>query len=830
MAPERCGRYVQMTTMDVMKFESGDESRSVWGSVHFRKFKKGDRMKSEQEIRHRRDFASEAFAHTSVDGPWEPLETHLEEVAEMAGRFGGKFGLNSMARQIGLWHDVGKYSAAFQKYLRTAGEIACQEMAEGQGAHAGKAVRRVDHSTPGAKFAIERLGDDCSHLIRQIVFNVIAGHHTGLLDHSDESGSPGFMERLRKTCETLEGIPAHIEANDMDLSEVRKFQWVVSQQKTSELGYQFAFLTRMAFSCLVDADFLCTERFMDSSRHAHRTSVSPQWDIAEELIEACVAELSGGLDQVAEHQGSRGPVFAARNELYRLCREKGDSAQGLFELSAPTGTGKTLASVAFAVRHAAKHGLDRIIYALPFTSIVEQTTDVFRGLFGDLGPHFLIEHHSDVRAERDTTENRLHSENWNAPMVVTTNVRLFESLFANRPGACRKLHNVARSVIVLDEPQALPPGLLLPCLKALEELRRNYGVSVLFCSATPPAIERGPHFPEGISGMKSVVPEGAFADLPRRVRTEKLGTLGCEELARKIVAEPRSLCIVNTRISAQKIYRLVESMIDPSERSRLFHLSTWMCGQHRSDTLTAIKRSLSSEKAEPCRLISTQVVEAGVDLDFPVVFRELAGFDSLTQAAGRCNREGRERVGRFCVFDFPDQVLRDYLRLTVDNARSLLTPDVDPIDPEEVRRYFEMTYWSLGDRLDKHKILSEGFLIDVSDKLFPARFHFKRVATDFRMIDAPTDSILVPYGAGRSLAEKWNETRQFGAFRDWRALQRHSVNVHRSTFASLLEAGALTMIGGELADLTNSSLYDKRLGLDMVNKCPQYLSAESMVP
>lgn len=770
------------------------------------------------------------FAHTKNDGPWESLETHLKEVGDKAGEFGAKFGFATLARQIGLWHDIGKYSPAFQSYLRTVGEKACQEVSENAADVKRGADRKVDHSTPGAKFALSCL-DGANPMVRQLVFGIIAGHHTGLLDHSDEGGRSGFKERIAKnTSESLAGIPCSFHENCIDFAEFRKYDWR-NLNRPAACGFQLAFLTRMLFSCLVDADFLCTERFMNESQSHARNVALPDWLRLSQRIDTRVRTLSAAKESLDSGLRSNSGVLNVRKKVRQYCLESAQLDQGFFELNSPTGTGKTLSSLSFAVDHALRHGLDRIIYALPFTTIVEQTSAEFLGLSHGLGPNFLIEHHSNLTPEKDTTENRLASENWDAPLVVTTNVQLFESLFASRTSACRKLHNLARSVIVLDEPQALPPGLLLPCLRALEELQRNYRVSVLFCSATVPAIGKSAKFVNGIKDVREIVPATTFESMPQRVRSERLGVIGIEELAARIADEPRAMCIVNTRAAAQRIFRIVKSLIPVEERESLFHLSTWMCGQHRGDTLKKkIKNALSTSRHSPCRVISTQVVEAGVDLDFPVVFRELAGLDSLTQAAGRCNREGRSESGRFFIFELPDQSLRDLLRLTVDNARTLLTPGIDPLDSDAVRRYFELTYWTLGDDLDKHRILKNGFLLEPSMKPWPARLDFRTVSDQFRMIDSPTESILVPYTEdAKRLAAKLRNAKVSMTASDWRQLQRYCVNVHRSTFAALLEAGALTTLTENVAELSNDSLYCLDLGLDIVDKCLQYFGDESTV-
>jgi len=380
----------------------------------------------------------------------------------------------------------------------------------------------------------------------------------------------------------------------------------------------------MMFSSLVDADFLETERIMNPAQAKVRPLYAPP-----------MSELRAELDRhLAKFEASHSPVNRKRHEVLQSCLRAADRPPGLFSLQVPTGGGKTLSSLAFALRHSEQHGLRRIIYAIPFTSIIEQTARVFRESLGGLESP-VLEHHSNFdpeSLERGTATvcARLASENWDAPIIVTTNVQFLESLFSARGSRCRKLHRIARSVIILDEVQTLPVELLHPTLVLLQELAENYGCTIVLCTATQPAVELHPDFPIGLSHVERIIerPRELYSAL-ERVRVSYIGSVTDDSLVSNLGEHPRSMCIVNTRRHAAEVFQqCVERSSDPSA---CFHLSAQMCPQHRSDTLKKIRDRLQSDSL--CTVVSTQLVEAGVDLDFPVVFRAMAGLDSIAQSA-----------------------------------------------------------------------------------------------------------------------------------------------------------------------------------------------------
>ena len=414
----------------------------------------------------------------------------------------------------------------------------------------------------------------------------------------------------------------------------------------------------------------------------------------------------------------------------------------------PTGGGKTFASLAFALHHAHRHrGLRRVVVAIPFTSIIEQTAEEYRKALGPLANLGLIEHHSNLDPKRDTRANNLAAENWDAPLVVTTNVQLYESLFAAKTTPCRKLHRLAGSVIILDEAQTLPVELLAPTLAALKELVARYGCTVVLCTATQPALEHRPRdFEVGLAGVRPIVDDvNSLHAALKRVEVSRLGVLADEQLVERLAAERAALCVVNTRPHAAGLFDKLVSRLGSA--NGCYHLSTFMCAQHRRDALAEIRRRLKDGK--PCRLVSTQLIEAGVDVDFPAVYRAPAGFDSIAQAAGRCNREGnlkgedgRPATGRVYLFDTEAPPPPGMLRQSAEKARELSDAHPDPLTPPAVEAYFRLFYWSRQHEWDKHGVLPH-FGYPHPPGLPP--FMYRQAADAYRIIREEQTPILVPY-------------------------------------------------------------------------------------
>ncbi len=603
----------------------------------------------------------EPMAHVTSEGRTHALREHLFGTAERAAEFAAVFGFRQWGRLAGLWHDLGKYAPAFQKKLEAAAD---------EDAHL-EAVARVDHSTAGALHAVGRF-----QKAGRLLAYIAAGHHAGLPDWaSDRTGNRALVQRLADIQRLEEakagGIPEDVLAQPFPVEKPR--------------GLDPAFWVRMLFSCVVDADFLDTEAFFDPERAGARTTY-PALSELKAPFEAYMARKQAAAPNT--------PVNRIRKAIFERCVEQAGASPGCFSLTVPTGGGKTLSSMAFALHHAAIHGHRRVIYVIPYTSIIEQTADQFRAIFGDA----VVEHHSNLDPGDEKLENtrsRLACENWDAPLVVTTSVQFFESLFAARPGRCRKLHNVAGSMVILDEAQLLPPEFLRPILFVLDELRTHYGVTLLLSTATQPAL--GPHTSsgfvfDGLEGIREIVPDPAALsrDLQRVEvrRSDKLGqALEWEELARCLAEHPSVLCIVNRRDDARRLWSLMPE--------GTFHLSALMCGAHRSRRIAEIKSRLAA--GQPTRVISTQLVEAGVDLDFPVVYRAMAGLDSIAQAAGRCNREGLLARGTVVVFTPPTQPPAGVLRHAAEVGERLLAQETaDPLAPERFTAFFRELYWLQG--------------------------------------------------------------------------------------------------------------------------------------
>ena len=547
------------------------------------------------------------WAHSQNDvGEPQGLEEHLEATAEKAAGFSAHWGGAEVARTAGLLHDLGKASQQFQDYVR------------------GKTARGGDHSSAGAYYA----SGHCD-----LVSLAVAGHHAGLSDPSD------LKVRLQRFADTgaWESLAARISLllAELDANLAPELPpGVEDDPLVAEL------FTRMMYSALVDADFLDTERHLNTVRGLKRgitPTLSDLWEMFSEHQERLVAAAPSTVTN------------RVREEVYRQCLAAGDQTQGIFSLTVPTGGGKTLSSLGFALRHALRWELKRVIVVIPYTSIIEQTADVYRGV---LGPEAVLEHHSAVDWEKMEDEDakeraQLASENWDAPVVVTTAVQFLESLFSNRSSHCRKLHNVADSVVILDEVQTVPTGILRPTLEMLVGLTRQCAVTVVLSTATHPAYHCFADVLKSLE-IREIMPDSA--SLFRRLqRVEYVGcgatgpaVLDWEEVASAMGEQPQAMTVVNTKRDAQALFAALP--VD----SRL-HLSTNLCGAHRRQVLATVRERLA--RGEPCHLSTTQLVEAGVDLDFPVVYRALAPLDRLVQAAGRCNREGRLDRGRVVLFE-----------------------------------------------------------------------------------------------------------------------------------------------------------------------------------
>jgi CRISPR-associated endonuclease/helicase Cas3 len=736
---------------------------------------------------------AERYAHTLADSPssdWEPLGTHLDKVANSASAYAEAFGARQWGQVLGRCHDLGKLSDEFQIYLRNNGAASVDAGAENDDRRGG----RVDHATFGARFVAEAVGK----IPGQILAFCIAGHHTGL---PDEFSSEDATQRstLRYKLDPEKYFIPTVATPDAVLPTLK----LPLKERRGEAPFQLAFFTRMLFSCLVDADRTRTEEFCDPEKALERGGLGIGHG------RSSLAALKDALDaSLLQKQKAAGLTEVNRQRAIVLehCRNAACQPQGFFSLNVPTGGGKTLSSLAFALGHALEHELRRVVVAIPFTSIIEQTADVYRAALGPLAAAGLVEHHTNLQPGHDTRSNQLGTENWDAPLIVTTNVQLFESLFAYRTTPCRKLHNLARSVIVLDEAQTIPVELLRPALAALRELVLNYGCSIVLCTATQPALERRADFELGIEAVRPIIPDAVplFHAL-KRVEVRTLGKLPDGELALLLAKERDALCIVNTRRHASRLYDQVAVLSEPGD---CFHLSTWMCGAHRRTVLKMIRERLKAKL--PCRVVSTQLVEAGVDLDFPVVYRAEAGFDSIAQAAGRCNREGSLALGLTYVFEAEEKPPAGLLRSAAEVGKELLSKYPDPLQREAVEAYFRLFYWTQKSRWDKHNVM-EKMAFDYQRGR--ALLQFREVASAFRMIRDEQLPILVPYD---SVAAVLCDKLMIGnvPFIPQRELQPYLVSVRKEAVRQMQDRGFVMEHESGVWILLNRSLYSSHKGLD----------------
>ncbi len=717
------------------------------------------------------------YAHTlpgRPSGEWERLEHHLRDVAARAAVLGEPLGLVDWCRLAGAWHDLGKYSQTFQNRLLASEPDSDIESAG-----------RVDHSTRGAQFATELLPPAAGRVLAY----AIAGHHAGLADwqSTDGHGRGALSERLDNADLLKTAIP-HSYRSDLPKLSLKL--------KPTHAGMTMSMLTRMIFSVLVDADRIETERFCNRGQSIERNALTPQLQELKPAIDAFMAT-KRRTDTAVNH---------ARCEVLDACRAKATlPASRFFSLTVPTGGGKTLASMTFALDHAIANGLRRVIVAIPFTSIIDQSADVYRQAFGRLANKAILEHHSNMDLDQRSRWAELCSENWASPVILTTNVQLYETLFAAGASRCRKLHNISRSVIILDEAQTLPVEFLQPTLLALRELVQNYGCSIVLCTATQPSLTRNDDFKIGLADVTEIIDDvpSLFSRL-KRVAVEKSGVLTPDELLDRLAATPRALCIVNTRPQASELFR---GLIDRVGDAGCHHLSTFMCAEHRRAELAAIREALASNR--PCRVISTQLVEAGVDVDFPVVFRAETGLDSLAQAAGRCNREGKLDIGHVHYFRFPTPPPPGMQRACAQSASELLNKHDDLLAPEAIRDYFDLHYWRQKHLWDKHEILS---LFDTTLK-----HQFRTCEERFRIIREDQCPVIVPYNAeARRIIETLLRDMQPSFFL-LRSAQKYIVGVRDKMLAALRDARVVLPVGNDEKNriwiLCNDRAYSPRQGL-----------------
>ena len=667
---------------------------------------------------------TERYAHTLPDRPpasWETLADHLNKVEDSASTFAEAFGARRWGEILGRCHDLGKLSDEFQRYLRKPGVASVDAGVEDEAIPG-----RVDHSTFGARFVQNAVGK----VFGQLLAFCIAGHHTGLPDETSAEDTTQRSTLRHKLDPTKYSIPA-VAVPDIELPAL-KSPLKPSAAGRADVPFQLAFFTRMLFSCLIDADRTRTEEFCDPDKSLVRGG------LGAEHGRPSLAALKNQLDaSLLEKEKKAEPTEVNRQRTLVLgrCREAAVLQPGFFSLNVPTGGGKTLSSLAFALDHALIHNFRRVVVAIPFTSIIEQTADVYRAALAPFAEAGLVEHHTNLQPRHDTRANQFGAENWDAPLIVTTNVQLFESLFAYRTTPCRKLHNLARSVIVLDEAQTIPVELLRPALAALRELVLNYGCSIVLCTATQPALERRNEFEIGLEGIRPIIPDAVplFHAL-RRVEVRMIGKLPDAELA--------------LRLAQQKAV--------------------------------------------------------------PVVYRAEAGFDSIAQAAGRCNREGLLDLGLTYVFEAEEKPPAGLLRAAAEAGKELCSKYRDPLTPEAIEAYFRLLYWIRTYTWDKHKVMEKmGF----DHQRCRALLQFREVADAFRMIEDDQIPVLIPCYKRAAILR---DSLMAGSvpFIPQRELQPYLVSVRKEAMRQLNDRGFVTEHESGVWLLLNRSIYSGNKGLD----------------
>ena len=793
------------------------------------------------------------YAHSSTSSDksnWQPLSDHLNEVGVIAAKLASKLGIPLAGKLIGFMHDFGKYSQEFQVFLASASGVLNPDD-EGW-VDAVQQKGKIDHSTAGAQWLYQQLksrgSKDQGRLCAQILAICIASHHSGLIDCLDAEANDNFDKRINKKDEKTNLIECIANA---DADVMREAKELVDEPMLRELlaklksilqdtdrnvllqgdsqrrviqEFYLGFFTRFLFSCLIDADRMNSADYDDPERATARSTVIPDWSFAEKKLEEKLATFN-----------SKEPIAILRKKISEGCLERGADVQGLFTLSVPTGGGKTLASLRFALAHAKKHNLERIFYIIPYTSIIEQNAKEVRDI---LGADWVLEHHSNLEPEQQTWQSKITSENWDMPIVFTTMVQYLETQFGGGTRGVRRLHQLADSVVIFDEIQTLPINCVHLFCNALNFLVSYAGTTAVLCTATQPLLNQLQNPMRGalkIDPKNEIVGDAEavrqlFADLQRVdiVDAQKIGGWSLESIADKVYGEfdkhGSCLLIVNTKQWAQNVYLAAEKK--GIDKTALFHLSTNLCPAHRKVLLANIRARLKNN--EPVFCVSTQLIEAGVDVSFKTVVRFLAGLDSIAQAAGRCNRHGEMKDeqgnvlrGQVLIIN-PDKenidMMEDIKIGQKKAVRVLSEQDIsasDLLTPKGIARYFSYYFHDRSDVMvyplknsatggSILNLLSDNTLnnyakknqVRKAERKFPLLMQsFMAAGNAFKVIDAPTQAVVVPYGeegtklvaelCGIALQDKKNYRKLL------QQAQKYSVNVFPNVWTKLKETKAV---------------------------------------
>ena len=699
-----------------------------------------------------------AHLRSETDKKEQPLYEHIKNVAELSKKFSECLILSDYAEIIGMLHDIGKYSNRFQQRINGNDKI------------------KVDHSTCGAQEAFKMK-------LLMAAF-CIAGHHGGIPNigvRTDSENDPTLTGRLKRNTEDYSAW-----INEVDRS---KFKPIAEPFTKNRIPYTF--ILRFLFSCLVDADYLDTENFMSNGAVSRDSGYELPFLLS--LLN----------NHIEKWQNPSGKLNILRTQMLNECIDVGKNCnEKLFTLTVPTGGGKTISSMAFALNYAVKHSKKRIIYVIPYTSIIEQNAEVFRKIFG---MNNVLENHSNIDFDSLDNETKIQmmlaAENWNSPIVVTTAVQFFESMFSNKPSKCRKIHNIADSVVIFDEAQMLPLDYLLPCATAIRQLAENYNSAVVLCTATQPNFQSILNLTEKTNKLQlTEICKSAekMADDFRRVNFKYEGKLEDDEIALELKQCKQVLCIVNKKAHAQKIY----SMLGESDEN--FHLSTYMYPAHRQQVLDEIRKRLDENK--PCRVVSTSLVEAGVDIDFPTVYRAISGIDSILQTGGRCNRENKRNSAESVVHIFNTDEVLSYQQTNTDAAMAVIKKYGDKIYlPEAIKMYFDDLYYYRD--IDKtHKVFDKKDIINGLTNL-----EFESVAKNFKMIENDTKALYISTEENKKLIDDLRHGNYSKEL--FRNLQQYVVNLYERDFKKLDEECCIEYIDSNFYILSDSNYYSDKTGI-----------------
>ena len=715
--------------------------------------------------------------YKDATGQWK-IQTnaeHSNNVAKLARSFADELGMGMWGYVLGMLHDKGKESDAFQSYIRKESGFTPE----------AKCSLEHNHAFVGGIIAKSIYGKGSESLL----CNQIISHHSGLHDYCqiEETLKKDIPSDVNRCVEKIQ-----LNRPPFSLSPIKGCKGM-----TPDANH----LSRMLFSCLVDADYLDTELFMDEKSARNRINGISLQSLLP-LLETYIDNL--------QKRSSESEVNAIRRTVQERCVSVSNVEKGFYSLTVPTGGGKTLSSLVWALKHAVHNGMKRIIIAIPYTSIIVQTASILKQIFGE---EAVLEHHSNfdpqsLKSKEMQHKAKLATENWDYPIVVTTNVQLFESMFSNKPSDCRKLHNIVNSVIILDEVQTLPTDYLQPIVDALKSYQRMFGISVLFTTASQPVLSGliegcNPKAAfQGIDNITEIIPkEYALHDKLRRVCLEIDNTGSTyDEIADRLSRHNKVLCIVNTRNDAREIFERL-----PKEGMTI-HLSRMMCPRHVSKAIQEIKQALSDNSETVIRVVATQLIEAGVDIDFPVVYRQEAGLDSILQAAGRCNREGKLDMATTYVFSLSEEHKLYGSIIDANNARLNMVNVNDWFASEAMTEYFRQLYCR-KETFDKK---------DIKTLLYkPTEMCFAEAAKEFRLIEETGKTVYVNMDDSLELVERLKYDGI--TYSLMKQLSQYSVNIHERDFLKLWSYGAIEEVIEGIYVVNDRAQYDENIGLRLDN-------------